>query len=308
MLNSKSRTLFAKPETVYGTPVALVAADAIRTANLTIKPFEATALERKLDGPSFGSSGKIHVGEHVVVEFDVEMTGSGTAGTAPKFGHLFKACKMSETIIAVTSVAYEPATNATDSETMYFELDGQRHALSGARGNWSIKFDSQNIPYFHFTFTGLWIDPVSTPGIVPVWTGWQTPKPVSKRYTPAVDLHGLSSVFSSASFEYGNSVKYINNPGGEEFVNIDDRKCSGSIKLLAPALSTKNYFTAALADTVGAFTLVHGITAGNIITLAGDYVQLLQPTYGEDNGRAMIEAKLDFTRNVADDEMSLTFT
>lgn len=308
MLNFKARTLFAKPEVTYGVSVALASADAIRTSNLTIKPLEAQALERKLDGPSFGSSGKIHVGEHVVVEFDVEMTGSGTAGTAPKFGHLFKACKMSETIVAVTSVTYEPATNGTDSETMYFELDGQRHALSGARGNWSIKFDSQGIPYFHFTFTGLWIDPVTAAGIVPVWTGWQTPRPVSKKYTPAVDLHGLSSVFSSCSFDFGNSVKYINNPGGEEFVNIDDRMCSGSIKLLAPALSTKNYFTAALADTVGAFSLVHGTAAGHIVTLAGDYVQLLQPNYGDDNGRAMIEAKLDFTRNVADDEMSLTFT
>lgn len=308
MLNFNARTLFAKPEVTYGVAVALASADAIRTSNLTIKPLEAQALERKLDGPSFGSSGKVHVGEHVVVEFDVEMTGSGTAGTAPKFGHLFKACKMSETIVAATSVAYEPATNGTDSETMYFELDGQRHALSGARGNWSMKFDSQGIPYFHFTFTGLWIDPVTAAGIVPVWTGWQTPRPVSKKYTPAVNLHGLSSVFSSSSFDFGNSVKYINNPGGEEFVNIDNRMCSGSIKLLAPALSTKNYFTAALADTVGAFSLVHGTAAGHIVTLAGDYVQLLQPNYGEDNGRAMIEAKLDFTRNVADDEMSLTFT
>jgi hypothetical protein len=44
---------------------------------------------------------------------------------------------MSETIVAVTSVTYAPASNSTDSLTMYFELDGQRHALIGARGTWS---------------------------------------------------------------------------------------------------------------------------------------------------------------------------
>jgi hypothetical protein len=44
---------------------------------------------------------------------------------------------------------------------MYFELDGQRHALIGARGTFTIKADSQGIPYFHFTFTGMWVDPLT---------------------------------------------------------------------------------------------------------------------------------------------------
>lgn len=307
MLNSKARTLFAKPELVYKTPVALAAADAIRTANLTIRPFNATAIERNLDGPSFGSSGRIHAGAHVIVEFDVEMAGSGTAGTAPPFGHLFTACKMSETIVASTSVTYAPASQGTASETMYFQLDGQRHALCGARGTWSIKFDSQQIPYFHFVFTGVWIDPVSAADIAPTWTGWQTPRPVGFAHTPTATLHGLASVFNAFSFDFGNDVQYFNNPG-EEYVGIVDRKCSGSTTLLAPALSVKNYFTAALTDAQAAFNLVHGLTAGNIVTLAAPKVQILEPNYGDDRGRAMIQCNLDFARDVADDEVTLAFT
>lgn len=307
MLRSKARTLFAKTEVTYGTVVAPVAADAIRTANLSITPFNATVIERNLDGPTFGNSGKVHAGPYVKIEFDVEAVGSGTAGTAPKYGHLFKACGMSETIVASTSAEYEPATNGTDSLTMYFELDGQRHATRGARGTWSLKFDSMGIPYFHFVFTGLWIDPVTTAALSPTWTGWQTPKPVSFAHTPTVTLHSLASVFTSASFDFGNDVQYFNNPG-EEFVGITDRKCSGSVTLLAPTLSTKNYFTSALADTQAGFTLVHGMSAGSIFTLSGTKVQLLQPNYADDKGRAMIQTNLDFCRDVADDEVSLLFT
>lgn len=306
-LRSKARTLFAKPEVVYKTPVALAAADAIRTMGLTIRPFNAQAIDRSLDGPSFGSDGKIHTGMHVVMEFDVEMAGSGTAGTAPKYGHLFKACGMAEDIVAVTSVTYTPASAGTDSETMYFQLDGQRHAMCGARGTWSIKFDSQGIPYFHFVFTGIYIAPETVADIAPTWTGWTTPKPVSFTHTPTVTLHTLASVFTKFAFDYGNDVQFFNNPG-EEHVEIVDRNCSGTTTLLAPVLSTKNYFTTVAADTVGDFTLVHGLTAGNIVTLDSDSVQILEPNYGDDRGRATIDAKLDFRRVVADDEFSLIFT
>ena len=306
-LRSKAVTVFAKAEVTYGTPVALVAADAIRTRGATCRPFEAQALDRELDGPSFGATGKIHVGEHVIVEFDVEMAGSGAAGTAPKYAHLFLSCGMSQTIVPTTSVTLAPATQSTSSHTLYFQLDGQRHAVRGARGTWSLRFDSQGIPYFRFVFTGLGVDPASATDIVPVWTGWTTPQPVSYAYTPAVELHGLSAVFRSFAFEYGNQVNHFNDPG-EDDVAITERMCTGTIALRAPTLTAKNYFTTARANTQGELTLVHGMTAGNIITLQGPQVQILQPRYGDDRGRAMIEANLEFCRDEADDEMELIFT
>ena len=215
-------TLFAAIETVYGTAEVLTGADAIRTHELKCTPFVAQTIERNLDGSAFGNSGVIHAGAHVEVEFDVEMAGSGVAGTAPAYGLLFKACQMAEEITASTSVIYTPASNGTDALTMYFQLDGQRHALKGARGTWSIKFDSQGIPYFHFKFTGMWIDPVSATDLVPVFTGFKTPRPVTFDHTPTVSLHGLASVYKSFSYDHANDVQYFNNPG-EEFVDIMDR-------------------------------------------------------------------------------------
>lgn len=304
---SRKITLFAALELTYGTAVALTSADAIRTHDLKCTPFDATAIERNVDGSATGNSGVIHTGEHVGFEFDVEMAGSGVAGTAPAYGRLFKACQMSETVVEDTSVTYEPASNGTDSLTMYYQLDGQRHAGKGARGTWSIKFDSQGIPYIHFKFTAMWVDPVTVADIAPTFTGFILPKPVAFAYTPKISLHGVDSVFKSFSYDHANDVQFYDNPG-EQFVDIVAKKPAGSISLLAPALSTKNYFTTARDNTQGNLTLIHGMTAGNIITFAAPLTQLLQPKYGDDKGRAMIEANLAFVFDAGDDEMSLAFT
>lgn len=306
-MRNRKITLFAALEITYGLAVALAGDDAIRTTNFKVTPFSAATVDRKLDGAAFGNSGKIHTGAHVEMEFDVELAGSGVAGTAPAFGHLLKACQMSETLLATTSATYEPASGGTDSLTMYAQLDGQRHAMTGARGTWSIKADSQGIPYLHFKFIGLWVDPASATDLVPDFSGFKTPRPVSQAYTPMVSLHGLSSVYKSFSYDHANQVEFFDNPG-EQFVDIMDRMPAGSISLLAPTLTTKNYFTTAKADTQGVLTLVHGMTPGNIVTFNGPQTQLLEPKYGDDKGRTMLDANLAFIYDEGDDEMSLVFT
>jgi len=299
--------LFADLEVTYGTAVALTGDNAIRTHELKVTPFVAQTVDRKLDGAKPGNSGAIHTGPHIEIEFDVELAGSGTAGTAPAYGVLFKACQMSETVVEDTSVTYAPASDSLGSLTMYVELDGQRHATKGARGTWSIKFDSQGIPYIHFKFTGLWIDPVSAAALAPDFSGFKTPRPVTFAFTPKVSLHGLDSVYRSFSYDHANDVQFFDNPG-EQFVDIMERNPAGSISLLAPTLATKNYFTTAMNDTTDALTLVHGMTPGNIVTIAAPNVQLLEPNYADDKGRAMLEAKLGFVYGAGDDEVSLAFT
>lgn len=306
-LRTKKTLVFAKAESVYGTPVALVAADAIQTHGLKIMPLEGSTVKHDFDGQTFGNDGDVHVGTHVKVEYDVELQGSGAAGTAPKFGTLLKACQMSETIVLATSVTYEPASDGTDSLTKYFQLDGQRHALRGARGTYQIKLDSQGLPYLHFVFTGLWVTPSSIADIVPDFTGWQRARPVTFANTPTITLHGITAPYKSFSYDHKNTVEHFDNPG-EEMVEIVDRKPDGQISLLAPAISAKDYFTTARSDTLGAMTVVHGTVAGSIVTFSAPRVQLLQPKYGEDKGRAMLEANLSFVRDVGDDEMSLAFT
>lgn len=306
-LRLKKTQIFAALEVTYGTAVVLTGADAILTKGAKITPLAGSAVQRDLDGGTFGNDGALHVGTHVMVEFDVELAGSGTAGTAPKWGRLMKGCQMAETIVAVTSVEYTPASNGTDSLTLYFQLDGQRHALVGARGTYQLKLDSQGIPYLHFAFTGLYVTPTSVADLVRDVSDFIVPRPVTFANTPSFTLHGISAPYKSFSYDHKNQVEHFDNPG-EEMVEITDRKPDGSISLKAPAISVKDYFSAARADTIGNLVMVHGSAAGNIVTFSADRVQILEPKYGEDKGRAMIDANLSFIRDVGDDEISLLLT
>jgi len=114
-LKTKKTTVFAHKQAAVGTPFVLTGAHAMRTHGAKCTPFAATEIKRDLDAQGFGSTGTIHAGPHQMVEFDIEMAGSGVVGTRPAYGDLFMACAMSETIVAVTSVTYAPASGTTKS-------------------------------------------------------------------------------------------------------------------------------------------------------------------------------------------------
>ena len=74
-----------KIETVYGqapTP-APAAVDAIIGKNVQFTPIESGEVSRDLLLPYLGNQGVILTGKHAKIEFDVELAGSGAAGTAP---------------------------------------------------------------------------------------------------------------------------------------------------------------------------------------------------------------------------------
>lgn len=300
-LNSQAVAVFAGSESTYGTAVALTGANYIQTSKSKWTP-KSTTVSREIDRPSFGGDIKLHVGVHCELEFRVELAGSGSLGVAPKFGRLLKACKMAEAIIVATSVGYKFATGGTDSLTMYFQMDGQRHAMVGCRGSFKIDINSQQIPYIDFMFKGLWVAPSSVADLVPVTTGWVQPRIITNANTQPISYSGHSAVFMKYLFDAGNQVEHFDNPG-EESVQIVDRECVGDFKMLAPAISVKDFFTESLfTNATAPLDVVHGSTAGNIISLLSPAAQLLEPVYGEDRKRATLEGKLSFPYTGTNDE------
>lgn len=302
-LKSKALIVLAVAEATYGTAVAADGTNAIMTSNASLSPLEGSTLSRNLDRATFGNDQQLHYGSHVMMSFDVELVGSGTLGTAPAWGKLMKACGCTETVTATTSVVYTPNSDSTESMTMYFYMDGQLHKMTGARGTFKINGDSGSIPHINFSFTGLWVDPASSAAPSPTgWDDFQTPKPVSYAHTPTVTLFGLASVFKNFTFDQGNEVHFFDNPGEQE-VSITDRKSKGSLSILAPKLSDKNYFTTAKANTLGALSFVQGKTDTKRVEIASPAgAQILSPKYGDDQGRATLEADLAFVPTSAGDD------
>lgn len=301
-MRTKNVQIHAALESVYGTAITLTSAHAIVCTGLKLMPFKGSTVSRDLDRGAFGNSPSAHVGVHQGVTFKTELVASGVLGTAPKWGILAMASGFNEVTVAVTSVRYVLTSSPDGSLTMGFNIDGQLHLLTGARGTVKLQFDSQGYPYLEWEFTGLWNDPATQAALARVTTGWIKPRPVTFEDTPTVEFYGITSgwVLKSLKVDVGNKIEYFNNPG-EEQVDQLDREVKGDIELLAPILSTFNVFTTCKADTESALKVIHGTVAVNRVIIEGK-TQLLSPDYGDDKGRVTIKAGLSFNPTDANDD------
>ncbi len=310
LLNENVVTL-AKVEGTYGTDSVPTGTDAILTSKVKLTPFESSTTPRDIDKSGSGSDLELTTDFWAMIEFKVELVGSGVLGTAPAFGPLLKACRCQETIVATTSVAYRPLRSATTSLSIYFNLDGQRHILTGARGSFKLEVSSQGIPYIAFTFWGLYNTPTSAalPTGLTGWDAFKIPTPVNYENTPVPTLHGYSNVLKTFNFDAGNQVKPNNNPGEKEIL-ITAHAAKGSIVMMAPAISVKDFFSIAKNNTLGTMKVTHGITTTTkwIFDCVATTVQVVKPRYGDDEGRVTIEADLNFVPTTAqNDEWELRF-
>lgn len=305
---ARKKILLAKKETTYGVDVTPTgAANAMMTKNLSVKPLDADTVQRDIDRPTLGKDLDIHVGARVMVEFEIEASASGALGTAPAYGELFLGCGFAETVTASTKVEYDPVSSSFDSLTLYFHHDGNKHAVTGARGNVSMSFNAKEIPMFKFTFTGIWNAPSATADPTPVWTSFTDPLPVTNTNTPTFTIHGVSPNMSALSLDMGNEIVHRDVVGSES-VMLVDRAVSGSVAIESVAISTKDWFSVAKANTTAAMQLVHGTAAGSIVQIDTPDIQVLTPDYGDEDGVSMTNMGLSaIPGSSGDDEIKLTF-
>lgn len=301
--------LTAKAETTYGTDsVPTGAANAMLVENLSVNPLEQESDERKSIRPYFGNQQRLRAGDTVSISFDVELAGSGAAGTAPPYAALLRMCAMGETLVVSTSAAYNPITSSIESGTLYFYADGVLHKALGCRGEVGIKLSAKKIPTLSFSFKGLY-SPVTDVALAsPTLTAFQTPLVANSTNTTPFSIHGYAGVLSDFSLQLGNKVTYRSLIGSESII-IEDRDVTGKLTIEAVTVATKDFFALARASTLGAFTITHGTAAGNKATIAGSAVQLANPTYSTQDGIRMLNLDLIFTPTSAgNDEVTITYT
>ncbi len=306
MIRWRKKVILAKIETEYGTdPVPTGAANAILVSDVTIEAMAGESVSRGLVRDTLGAEAEIPVGTHVVAEFSVEIAGSGAAGTAPAYGPLLRACAMAETIAAGVDVQYDPVSADEESVTIYFNNDGNKHVLLGARGNVTLDFAAKAIPHYRFRFVGLWSDPAAAAMPAPSFAGFVAPLPVNNANTPSFALHGYAGVMQSLSIDLGNVVNHRDLVGAEA-VQRPDRQSKGTVVIEEPALGTKNFYTAAKSATLDAIALTHGLVAGNIVQIGGPKVQLKAPRKSESDGISMLSMEMVLTPDAGDDEVKIT--
>lgn len=300
--------LLAKRETTYGTDaVPTAAANAVLARNLEFNPLVTEQVDREFIRPYFGHAGQIVAASRADANFELELAGSGAAGTAPKFADLLKIAGLAETVAAGVSVTYSPVTTGIDSATLYYYLDGLIHKCVGARSNLEINLVSKQIPTLKFSTMGLYV--AAADAALPndaSYAGWQQPRVVNNLNTPSVSLHGYVGPVQQVTFNFGNQVAHRNMINTESVV-ISDRKVVGSIMLEAAAIADKDWFAAVNAGTTGALAVTHGVDAGNIVEVDAPNVYLANPRYSNQDGIAMISFDLALATNAGNDEIVLTF-
>lgn len=307
----RKKVLAAKTESVYGTgPSPIIAgADAVLTKNLSIQPYTGPVVSRDTDRSTLGGEEVINTAPSVQVTFDVEVAGSGTAGTAPAWDSIIKACGFTDTFDSPTSqVAYTPISESFPSVTLEFYLDGQVHTVNGARGSVSFSLTRGQLPVMSFSFTGLYTRPSARTLLVEDVSDYTAPVAVTESNTPTFSVFSTNVIAESFAFDMGNNVVHRNIIGSDE-VLITDRNVTGSMAIQAPAIGTKNWFSDAESDsgvTTGAVQLVHGTTAGNIVQFDAPKVQLSSIAIADSDGLVVYNMGTMFIPDSGNDEITIT--
>jgi hypothetical protein len=312
-LRIKNEVILIKTESSYGvdpTPAAASNAVLVRNPNLVSEGLRMN--DRAPVRQSHGNLQKIFGGRLGRFTFEAEVKGSGTAGTAPELGSALKACGMDETIVAVTSVTYQPVSTGHESVTIwYYEGGRKRHVLRGCRGTVTFRLEAGGIMIAAFEFVGHWDEP----------TDQSLPSPTYNSTVPrsalsmAVALNGVTAIVAR-SWEWMLNNAIASPPSlaaadGYGEIIITNRDVTGAIVIESELDSVIDVDALLSAGTRFAFA------SGTLGSVAGNRVALTTPsssTYCTDTqlqegeGLRLRNVPLAVDDSTADQEISLIFT
>lgn len=311
----RNTAILVKRETTYGTDASPVGTtDAVLVKNVNINPLVAQNVDRALIRPYFGGSEQLVGTSYVELSYEVDLAGSGTAGTAPAWGAALRACGFAEAVTAGNRVEYTPISTSFDSATIYYHDDGLRHIMLGARGSVVIDAQLSQIPVLRFSMRGLvgTVSAQSNPTVT--LTAWQRPLVVTDANTGDVTLGatysagtlsaGTSYPSRGITIDAGIDVNHIPLLGGES-VDITGRITTGSASLFVTAAQEATLFSTVTGNTTQSVGFQHGSTSGNTVVVHAPAVQLINPTKQEFNGRRMIGYDMRFVPSSGNDELRI---
>lgn len=292
--------ILAAVEAIKGEDALPTASNALEVRNVTITPIDGDEVQNDFLRPYFGGSGSTLVTEFARVSFEVPFAGVTTAGSAPGYAGLLRACAAS-----MTGSTFAPVTDDIESATIYSNIDGVLHKMTGAHGNAKATVDAKGIPVWQFEFTGGFVPAADTPLPAVNYSAFAPALGVNKRNT-TLTLFQVDVACSSFSFDFGNTVVK------QDLINVDDteitgRASTGSVTIRNTSVADKDWVDIVRKGTRGEMLLRHGPGPTNVVEISAPRVQLGKPTYSEQDGIQMIQLPLSFIPSDAgNDEWSIT--
>ena len=284
--------VLAKKEVTYGVDsVPTAAVNGILTRNYSGKPVDMDRIQRNLDQRVFGALASVPSNERRSVSYEVEIAGSGDAGTAPAWMELLEACGMAAPTLTADTDAVQvfaaPGVNAS-SISQYDFMSDQRRKAVGMVGNFTMDFTAGAYPFFGFNWMGL-IPATSpfdktAPGAVDV-TRFIQPVEVNTDNTEML-LDGFAAIVRSWRADAGVTTA-MRNLVGKRYVRRGNHSFTSTAVIEAPDIAAKNFIQSLRTGSLLEWSLTHGVTAGNIIELASEKVQITDITESNEDDTLM---------------------
>ncbi len=305
----RKEVLLLKVESTYGTDsLPAASTDALLVEGLSSGLEGLRMVERAPIDGSIAKKQSVYGGTLYTVSFDVEIKGSGAAGTAPELGQALRACGFGETIVASTSVAYSPVSNGHESATIYYYEDGSLYKLTGCRGTVSGSLETGAFGKLSFTFTGHLASKTDSALVSPAYDSTIPAPLISVPFT----IGGYAAVINSLAFDMGTELvtpSSISASDGYSDILIAGRDLTGSFDPEATLISDQNFLADLQSSATKALSCgVIGSTAGNRYKIDMPSVSYKEMSPGDRDSIRTYEIGYQATESSGDDEITILFT
>ena len=267
-------------------------------------------LERAVKDASLSPFPSIPGKRSARISFSTELRGSGTAGVAPDYGLLFRACAMRETIVQNTSVAYAPASDKSIYTRICITafIDGLRVMYLGCMGSFSINCPLDGVPTVDWEFEAADFEVSDAP--LPGGASYdaQTPEAI---LMSGFSFGGFHFDAANIRFAMNNEVvlrQSANASGGHVNAVVTGRAPSGSFDPEAVLKATEDVFADWESGARLPLSVQVGHRAGNICTITAPKCQYADLGFSDRDGLLAYDAPFRLARNAGDDEIAIVFT
>jgi hypothetical protein len=243
------------------------ATDPTPTAALWLKDVTVDVIQGDLVSvgtlrPGMGGLVKAFFGRRVNLKGKFLLGAAGTAGTAPAWDALARACHHAVTTTEGTKVDYTPIDTGFESAAIYFNCEGNRTKALGCRGKILWRWVVGQFPEAEFDITGIWSADANASYPAVDYSAWKTPLLVGKDQVALCQIGGTDEVVQSVEIDSGADVAYVERINRRE-IEIGDRIAKLTAVIEEPAFSARNYNTAVgVPGTYKSFALTHGTVGG----------------------------------------------
>lgn len=307
------RVIAIKPEVTYRTDsVPDAATDAVLVQNPSWGYEGLRMNDRPAVRASIAKLQQIYGGTLKAFTFDVEVKGSGTAGTAPEIGTILRIAGFGETIVPSTSVTYTPASDVGthESASCRFWDDGTLHNLLGCQVMaLSFARKSGEVDLLSVTIVGH--PEALSDAALPAPT-YDTTKPIAVKGVP-FSIGGYAAVIGELNFDMGLEVSMppdVSQTNGYGQIRIVGRGITGSFDPEHTLVATNDWEGDFKAGTVMALSGgAVGTVAGQIHTITMPGVAATNLAPGDKDGVTSLEYTYQAVEVAGtDNEISIAFT